>query len=97
MPWTAVRTAKCYGSVRFAIAQQLVYHAITVPTAVRNRVTKTMSVAPLLGERSANWAASWATEKDERLLVAERVSSCPLHKSSANCSVSCRPPMKTFM
>ena len=71
MPWTAVRTAKCYGSVRFAIAQQLVYHAITVPTAVRNTVTKTMSVALLLGERSANWAASWATEKDERLLVAE--------------------------
>ena len=31
------------------IAQQLVYYAIAVPTAVRNRVTKTMSVAPLLG------------------------------------------------
>ena len=30
------------------IAQQLVYHAIAVPTAVRNRVTKTMSVVPLL-------------------------------------------------
>ena len=48
MPWNAARTTKCYSSVRFAIAQQLVYHAVTVPTAVRNRVTKTMSVAPLV-------------------------------------------------
>ena len=31
------------------ITRQLVYYAIAVPTAVRNRVTKTMSVAPPLG------------------------------------------------
>ena len=31
------------------ITQQLVYYATAVPTAVRNRVTKTMSVAPPLG------------------------------------------------
>ena len=34
------------------IAQQLPYHAITVPTAMQNRVTKTMSVALPLGN---NW------------------------------------------
>ena len=32
------------------IAQQLPYHAISVPTAMQNRVTKTMSVAPPLGD-----------------------------------------------
>ena len=31
-----------------AIAQQLVYHAVAVSTAVRTRVTRTMSVALLL-------------------------------------------------
>ena len=31
------------------IARRLLYHAIAVPTAMRNRVTKTMSVAPPLG------------------------------------------------
>ena len=31
------------------IVQQLPYHAVAVPTAIRNRVTKTMSVAPPLG------------------------------------------------
>ena len=31
------------------IAQQLVYRTIAVPTATRNKVTKTMSVAPALG------------------------------------------------
>ena len=31
------------------IAQQLPYHAIAVPTDMQNRVTKTMSVAPPLG------------------------------------------------
>ena len=31
------------------IAQQLPYHAIAVPTAMRNAVTKIMSVAPPLG------------------------------------------------
>ena len=30
-------------------AQQLPYHAVAVLTAMRNRVTKTMSVAPPLG------------------------------------------------
>ena len=58
MPWPAARTTKCYGSVRFAIAQQLVYHAVTVPTAVRNRIT--MSVAPLLG---GNWCKRSPTFK----------------------------------
>ena len=32
----------------FAIAQQLVYYATAVSTAVLGRVTRTMSVAPLL-------------------------------------------------
>ena len=37
------------------IAQQLVYFAIAVPmTAMRNRVTKTTSVAPPLGIRSVS-------------------------------------------
>ena len=35
------------GSVKtLAISQQLVYHAIAVSTAVRGRVTTTMSVVP---------------------------------------------------
>ena len=49
MPWTAAKTTKMLRQCPLAIVQQLVYHAIAVPTAVRNRVTKTMSVAPLLG------------------------------------------------
>ena len=35
----------------FGSAQQLLYQAIAVPTAMRNRATKTMSVAPPLGRR----------------------------------------------
>ena len=36
---------ECYGSVRSALpAQQLPYHAIAAPTAMRNRVTKTDNV-----------------------------------------------------
>ena len=31
------------------IAQQLPYHAVAVPADMRNRVTKTMSVVPPLG------------------------------------------------
>ena len=36
-----------------SIVQQLPYHAIAVSTAMQNRVTKTMSVAPPLGD---NWS-----------------------------------------
>ena len=46
MPWTAARTTKCQFE---AVSASLVCHAVTVAIAVRNRVTKTMSVAPLLG------------------------------------------------
>ena len=37
MPRNDAGTTKCYGSVRFAIAQQLAYHAVTVPTAVQSQ------------------------------------------------------------
>ena len=43
----------CYGSGDFAIAQQLVYYAVAVSTAVRSRVTRTISVAQLL---TNNWS-----------------------------------------
>ena len=42
------------------IAQQLPYHAVAVPTAMRNRVTKTMSVAPPLRN---NWSKTSPTLK----------------------------------
>ena len=42
------------------IAQQLPYHAIAVSTAMQNRVTKTMSVALLLGY---NWSKKGPTLK----------------------------------
>ena len=48
MPWTAARTTKVLRHCPLAIAQQLVYYAVAVSTVVRNRVTNTMSVAPLL-------------------------------------------------
>ena len=53
LPWTAARTTKCYGSVRPALHSKLLHHAIAVPTAMQNRVTRTMSVAPPLGN---NWS-----------------------------------------
>ena len=52
MPWTAARTTECWRQCPLGTAQQLVYYAVTVLTAARNRVTKAMSVAPLLGN---NW------------------------------------------
>ena len=59
MPWTAARTTKCYGSVRFAIAQQLVYHAVTVPTAMRNRITnvRCSAVGKQLMQKKFNFQA----------------------------------------
>ena len=47
-PWTAARTMEELRLCPLAIAQQLVYHAITVSTAVRSRDTRTMSAALLL-------------------------------------------------
>ena len=48
MPWTAARTTKCLRQCPLGTAQQPVYYAVAVSTDVRNRVTKTMSVAPLV-------------------------------------------------
>ena len=47
-PWTAAETMEVLRRCPLAIAQRLVHCAIAVPTAVLDRVTKTMSVAPLL-------------------------------------------------
>ena len=47
-PWTAARTLEVLRRCPLAIAQRLVHCAIAVSTAVLDRVTKTMSVAPLL-------------------------------------------------
>ena len=47
-PWTAARTMEVLRRCPLAIAQRLVHCAIAVPTAVLDRVTKAMSVAPLL-------------------------------------------------
>ena len=47
-PWTAARTMEVVRRCPLAIAQRLVHCAIAVSTAVLDRVTKTMSVAPLL-------------------------------------------------
>ena len=51
LPWTAARTTGC--AIRnvntSGIAQRPPHHAIAVPTAMQNRVTETMSVAPPLG------------------------------------------------
>ena len=47
-PWTAARTMEVLRRCPLAIAQRLVHCAIAVSTAVLDRVTKTMSVAPLL-------------------------------------------------
>ena len=46
--WTAARTKEVLRRCPLAIAQWLVHCAIAVSTAVLDRVTKTMSVAPLL-------------------------------------------------
>ena len=47
-PWTAARTMEVLRRCPLAIAQRLVHCATAVSTAVLDRVTKTMSVAPLL-------------------------------------------------
>ena len=47
-PWTAARTMEVLRRYPLAIAQWLVHCAIALSTAVLDRVTKTMSVAPLL-------------------------------------------------
>ena len=47
-PWTAARTIEVLRRCPLAIAQRLVHCAIVLSTAVLDRVTKTMSVAPLL-------------------------------------------------
>ena len=47
-PWTAARTIEVLRRCPLAIAQRLVHCAIALSTAVLDRVTKTMSVAPLL-------------------------------------------------
>ena len=47
-PWTAARTMEVLRRCPLAIAQRLVHCTIAVSTAVLDRVTKTMSVAPLL-------------------------------------------------
>ena len=45
-PWTAARTMEVLRRCPLAIAQRLVHCAIALSTAVLDRVTKTMSVAP---------------------------------------------------
>ena len=47
-PWTAARTMEVLRRCPLAIAQRLVHCAIALSTAVLDRVTKTISVAPLL-------------------------------------------------
>ena len=47
-PWTASRRMEVLRRCPLAIVQRLVHCAIAVSTAVLDRVTKTMSVAPLL-------------------------------------------------
>ena len=47
-PWTAAGTMEVLRRCPLAIAQRLVHCAIAVSTAVLDRVTKTMSIAPLL-------------------------------------------------
>ena len=52
--WTAARTMEVSRRCPVAIAQRLVHCAIAVSTAVLDRVTKTMSVAPLLANNLDN-------------------------------------------
>ena len=47
-PWTTARTMEVLRRCPLAIAQRLVHCAVAVSTAVLDRVTKTMSVVPLL-------------------------------------------------
>ena len=50
-PWTAARTMEVLRRCPLAIAQRLVHCAIALSTAVLDRVTKTMSVAPAVDEQ----------------------------------------------
>ena len=47
-PWFAARTMEVLRRCPLAIAQRLVHCAVALSTAVLDRVTKTMYVAPLL-------------------------------------------------
>ena len=58
-PWTAARTMEMLRRCPLAIAQRLVHCAIALSTAVLDRVTKTMSVAPLL-------TTTWTTRSKRR-------------------------------
>ena len=50
LPWTAARTTgMLIRQCPSGIAQRPPHHATVVPTAMQNRVTKTMSIAPQLG------------------------------------------------
>ena len=59
-PWTAARTMEVLRRCPLAIAQRLVHCAIALSTAVLDRVTKTMSVAPLFvfGARVGHFVAT---------------------------------------
>ena len=51
-PWTSARTMEVLRRCPLAIAQRLVHCAIALSAAVLDRVTKTMSVAPLLTNKT---------------------------------------------
>ena len=55
-PWTAARTMEVLRRCPLAIAQRLVHCAIALSTAVLDRITTTMSVAPLLTDNLDNEA-----------------------------------------
>ena len=56
------------------IAQQLPYHAIAVPTAVQSRVTKTMSVAPPLGNSGSERSPALKPSSTSLLLISSGLS-----------------------
>ena len=78
-PWTAARTMEVLRRCPLAIAQRIVHCAIAVSTAVLDRITKTMSVAPLLINNLDN-----STQKTSNLLspAPPRYSwrCCPVHR-----------------
>ena len=47
-PWTAARTMEVLRQCPLATAQRLVHCTVALSTAVQDRITKTMSIAPLL-------------------------------------------------
>ena len=82
-PWTAARTMEVLRRCPLAIAQRLVHCAIALSTAVLGRVTKTMSVAPLLKntrfvpERGFVLALRPAATEKQALLTLEYFESIP--------------------